>query len=109
MANRLDDQADPQTTDLPGAAPSPGVSVPTDRREETSRRLESVDDKTAPYVPAVGDASSVTGGYTPSDMPSTHGDKPTIPGYELLGELRPRRHGRRLQGPADQRSTASSP
>ena len=31
---------------------------------------------------------------------STSG-REAVPGYEILGETRPRRHGRRLQGPAD--------
>jgi eukaryotic-like serine/threonine-protein kinase len=69
-----------QTTDLPAAGPS------TARRADTSYRVDvPLLDETGAF-PA-GDASSLTGGYTPSDMPERIPGTPIVPGFEILDEL----------------------
>ena len=48
--------------------------------------------RTGAYAPPTGqaDVSSVTAGYTPSDMPRrTAGGAPAVRGYEILGPDRP--------------------
>ena len=81
MAERPEPQQPEQTTDLHAASPS------TARRVDTSGF--SVDpqlERTGDFVDA-GDASSMTGGYTPSDMPNRIAGTPIVPGFEILDEL----------------------
>src|SRR4026208_1982662 len=90
MAQRpLDPSALEQTTNQPAAAPpnNPEAAARTSRRPETSvQTANPVAQPTGDYQP-LGDASSLTGGYTPSDMPKVQAEAPSVPGYELLDEL----------------------
>ena len=76
MADRSDEAQPAPIVTTPASAP------PTGKRDDTS--LESA--KTGDYSP-IGDASSVTGGYTPSDMPIAAKETHVVAGYELLDEL----------------------
>jgi serine/threonine protein kinase len=85
MAQRPDDpSALEQTTGL--ASPIEGPPS-TARKAETSQPLvPSAEEKTGDYSPA-RDASSLTGGYTPADLPAAIDGRPVVPGYQILEEL----------------------
>src|SRR5262245_10001337 len=76
-----------QTVDAPPALGDGSPRPSTDGRVDTSHRTGiDVEEKTGAYVPAVGDVSSVTGGYTATDVPQTPSE-PSVPGFEILDEL----------------------
>lgn len=81
MADRPQHPQPEQTTDLSKAGPS------TAHRVDTSGfSVDPPDQKTGDYVPA-GDASSVTGGYTATDMTGRVPGRPMLAGFEILGTL----------------------
>ena len=82
MAEGPDPQSPEQTADLNNV-----VGPSTARRVDTSGfSIDPPLDKTGDFIGA-GDASSMTGGYTPSDMPDQISGTPIVPGFKILDEL----------------------